>query len=327
MSSPNKRFICHSCTRPAKLLSRLISGVVLLFLFLYFFIFLLLLLRRELFFQFSLLLRGTLVFLCICGLWGVSSLLVFQYFLLQEFLAFHLLLRSSSAFLAIVLLFRGGFSPLHFWVFYFVKFLEGFPLVWFLTVQKVFYVYLLAVFLSEFLFYSILFGLIFVYFQMLSVVRRKDLLVLSRTESLGWSICLLSLLSGAFFIFILLYFVVMFLLIRSLVSLKIPSWDLSFFLISVPLGLSFLFKFLSLVFLLPLLRFILVLVLVLVSLSVLSLGLFMFSYCLKSSSSFGGGSSYLWLVFSLLLFLHQHSVSWARNSDIVVVKSWLFLAL
>ena len=106
-----------------------------------------------------------------------------NYFLLQEFLGFLFLIFFSMFIQYIILIIKVGISPFHFWVVSVFLNLDNYMLIWFLTFQKLPFVPVLLLLFKFIIFFLILLGIIFCYFQLINIKNYKTMLVLSSTES------------------------------------------------------------------------------------------------------------------------------------------------
>lgn len=189
--------------------------------------------------QISLVLCSTLLFLNLIFLNRSSIIFIFQYFLLQEFLGFHYLLRFFRLLQILILLIKGGYSPFFFWTLIFGEKLIGSVLSWFLTVQKLPTLILLLMLINNIFIYLFIMGLILVFLVYWLNYSFKFLLILSRVESLTWVFIM-------FFNNLLRVIIVFFyLLMVYFFSLRLINLDFILSLRRFPFSVPFILKILS----------------------------------------------------------------------------------
>nr|YP_009050207.1 NADH dehydrogenase subunit 2 [Nematodirus spathiger]AGZ64195.1 NADH dehydrogenase subunit 2 [Nematodirus spathiger] len=231
----------------------------------------------------SIFLLMTLLFVSLNkGLMSYSSL--FNYFVLQESLGLLFLLLTMGFFQFIVLLLKIGVSPLHFWIFSVLDGVYGFNLVWFLTFQKMPFLFVMLQFVYGMFVFVFVFGLLVCLFQMLLVKSFKSLLVLSSTESFNWMFLsfIFSFLSVVFlFVY---YLVLMIYLIPKFELLNVYSfvgWETVLVFLNMPFTVNFFIKIYSLISLLSFYSFFVLLTLMLLFLSMLSIGFWLVNLSVK----------------------------------------------
>lgn len=113
---------------------------------------------------------------------------LFNYFVLQERLGLLFLLFVGGYIQLLLLLLKVGVAPFHFWIFRVLNSVYGFNLVWFLTFQKLPFIFVIVQFITGLVLFVFLLGLILCLIQMFLVKNFKNLLILSSTESFNWVI-------------------------------------------------------------------------------------------------------------------------------------------
>nr|YP_009050219.1 NADH dehydrogenase subunit 2 [Nematodirus oiratianus]AGZ64207.1 NADH dehydrogenase subunit 2 [Nematodirus oiratianus] len=216
------------------------------------------------------------------GLMSYSSL--FNYFVLQESLGLLFLLLSFGFLQFILLLLKIGVSPLHFWIFSVLDGVYGFNLVWFLTFQKMPFLFVMMQFVYNVFVWVFVVGLLVCLLQMLLVKSLKNLLVLSSTESFNWMFLsfVFSFLS-VFFLF-LYYLVLMVMLIPKFEFLSVYNfvgWETALVFMNMPFSVNFFIKIYSLVSLLNMYSFFILLILMMLFLSVLSVSFWLINLSVK----------------------------------------------
>jgi len=247
------------------------------------------------FLQFSMLFSGTLIFLILIAMYGGWRNIIFNYFLLQEYLGLHYVLRVSSFIIFLVLIIKGGISPFLFWVFIMVDSLDGLLFSIFVSFQKV-YPLSLVLFLQGIIEKIFLLLRVFVVLLLYWInYSYKFLFVLSRGESLSWSVLFLQRNIERWFL-LLLYFYLIY-------TLRIRLRDINFLLrfMSFPWSLVFILKFFR-IFNLFYHFVVLYCLMVLVSLSVCGTSLIFILFFMKNSGKINF-SGFLIILFPFLLVL------------------------
>lgn len=203
---------------------------------------------------------------------------LFNYFVLQESLGLLFLIFSFRYFQLLIVIFKIGVSPFHFWIFRVTNRVFGFNLMWFLTFQKLpFLLIFLQLIVSKVVLLLIV-GLLVCLIQMLLMKSYKNLLILSSTESFNWVILgfLMSFLN-VLFVFIY-YFVLIVLLIPKFEFFRVRNfvgWETMLVFINLPFRVSFFVKIFSLSEILKVQGFSILLLLFIMFFSVLSIGFWM----------------------------------------------------
>ena len=174
---------------------------------------------------------------------------VVQYYLIQEICGyFFLLLGGYLSFF--ILMLKCGAAPLHFWIFSVVGALRGFVLVWFLTVQKLPYFFVMVGFCSGLFFYFLFMGAVFCYFQFFFLRYWSNMVLVVSTESFNWLLLLSVFVSRRVFFLSFIYYLVILLIIgfSSGVKNNYLGWEMVIIFFNVPFCVTFLLKILVLVF-------------------------------------------------------------------------------
>nr|YP_009310887.1 NADH dehydrogenase subunit 2 [Triodontophorus nipponicus]AOT98920.1 NADH dehydrogenase subunit 2 [Triodontophorus nipponicus] len=196
----------------------------------------------------SVFLLMTLVFVMLNKKTGSFSSL-FNYFVMQESLGLLFLMFSFSYFQLLMVMFKIGMAPFHFWIFSVTNGVYGFNLMWFLTFQKLPF---LLIFLQMMIFkliFLLMVGLFFCLFQMLLMKTYKNLLILSSTESFNW-ITLGFIMSFFNVVFIFMYYFLMMILVIpkfELVNMSsLIGWETMLIFMNLPFSVNFFVKIFSL---------------------------------------------------------------------------------
>lgn len=189
----------------------------------------------------------TIVFSFYMQLFSVSSVVVYNYVLLQEFLGLFFLLNYFSWLPVFSLLFKLGVSPFQYWVFYLVPFFSPSLLLWFLIFHKFVFLPLLLILIfniSTFLFL----GIFLVQLQFLGIRSFFSLVVLSSIESFSW-LLLLSIFSViSWWLLSFLYIFSLFVLLGGMFRSGYLSFPLVFLLVSFPSTINFILKYVVVLF-------------------------------------------------------------------------------
>nr|UDL72615.1 NADH dehydrogenase subunit 2 [Torquenema toraliforme] len=236
----------------------------------------------------SIFLLMTLVFVALNkSINSYSSL--FNYFVMQESLGLIFLMFSIGYFQIMIVMFKIGMAPFHFWIFSVTNSVVGFNLMWFLTFQKLPFLLIFLQMMVGKLIFLLMIGLMFCLFQMLLMKTYKNLLVLSSTESFNW-ITLGFMMSFLNILFIFLYYcVLMIMIIPKFEMLNINNfigWETMLVFMNLPFSVNFFVKIFSLSEILKVQSFGFLLLLFLMFFSALSLGFWMVNLSTKFYNSF-----------------------------------------
>lgn len=168
---------------------------------------------------------------------------------MQESLGLLFLIFSFRYFQLIILIFKIGMAPFHFWIFRVTNRVFGFNLIWFLTFQKLPFLLIFLQIMVGSLVFLLMVGLFFCLFQMLLVKTYKNLLILSSTESFNW-ITLGFLISFLNVLFIFVYYFVLIIIVIPKFEvfnvINFVGWETMLIFINLPFRVNFFVKIFSL---------------------------------------------------------------------------------
>nr|YP_010519784.1 NADH dehydrogenase subunit 2 [Cloacina communis]UXP34561.1 NADH dehydrogenase subunit 2 [Cloacina communis] len=174
---------------------------------------------------------------------------LFNYFVMQESLGLLFLMFSFGYFQLLIVMFKIGMAPFHFWIFSVTNGVYGFNLMWFLTFQKLPFLLIFLQLMVGKLIFLLMIGLLFCLFQMLLMKTFKNLLILSSTESFNWiTMGFLMSFLNILFIFIY-YFVLMVMVIPKFEFFNINNfigWETMLIFMNLPFSVNFFVKIFSL---------------------------------------------------------------------------------
>nr|UDL72543.1 NADH dehydrogenase subunit 2 [Oesophagostomoides longispicularis] len=209
---------------------------------------------------------------------------LFNYFVMQESLGLFFLMFSFGYFQLLIVMFKIGMAPFHFWIFSVTNGVLGFNLMWFLTFQKLPFLLIFLQMMVGKLIYLLMVGLFFCLFQMLLMKTYKNLLILSSTESFNWiTLGFLMSFLNVLFIFIY-YFVLMVLVIPKFEFMNLGNfvgWETMLIFMNLPFSVNFFVKIFSLSEILKVQSFGFLFLLFLMFFSVLSLSFWMVNLSTK----------------------------------------------
>ena len=210
---------------------------------------------------------------------------LFNYFVIQERLGLLFLIFSFGYLQSLVLIFKIGIAPFHFWIFRVLNNVYSFNLMWFLTFQKLPFLLVYLQIIFNKLIYLLILGLFFCLVQMLLIKTYKNLLILSSTESFNWiTVGFIMSFLNVLFIF-LYYFLLMFFVIPKFelinVNYNFLGWETVLIFINLPFRVSFFVKVFTLSEVLKMQRFNFLLLLLIMCFSVLSLSFWMINLSTK----------------------------------------------
>lgn len=203
---------------------------------------------------------------------------LFNYFVMQESLGLLFLIFSFGFMQLLIVIFKIGIAPLHFWIFRVTNRVFGFNLMWFLTFQKLPFLLIFLQIIVRGVIYLLILGLLFCLFQILLIKTYKNLLILSSTESFNW-ITLGFLISFLNILFIFVYYFLLILIIIPKFEFfnvsNFVGWETILIFINLPFRVNFFVKIFSLSEILKVHRFNFLFLLFLIFFSVLSLRFWM----------------------------------------------------
>nr|UXK95582.1 NADH dehydrogenase subunit 2 [Macropostrongyloides lasiorhini] len=231
----------------------------------------------------SIFLMMTLVFVALSkGMNSYGSL--FNYFVLQESLGLFFLMFSYGYLQILIIMFKIGMAPFHFWIFSVTNSILGFNLMWFLTFQKLPFLLIFLQMMVGKLIFLLMLGLLFCLFQMLLMKTYKNLLILSSTESFNW-ITLGFVMSFLNILFIFMYYCLLMVMIIPKFELfninNFMGWETMLVFMNLPFSVNFFVKIFSLSEILKVQSFSFLLLLFLMFFSALSLGFWMVNLSTK----------------------------------------------
>nr|AHA52616.1 NADH dehydrogenase subunit 2 [Chabertia ovina] len=203
---------------------------------------------------------------------------LFNYFVMQESLGLLFLMFSFGYIQLLIVMFKIGMAPFHFWIFSVMNGVFGFNLMWFLTFQKLPFLLIFLQLMVGQLFYLLMIGLLFCLFQMLLMKMYKNLLILSSTESFNWIVL------GLMFSFLNVLFVFMYYLILMIMVIpkfeffnvnNFVGWETMLIFMNLPFSVNFFVKIFSLSEVLKVYGFNFLFLLFMMFFSVLSLSFWM----------------------------------------------------
>nr|YP_009131594.1 NADH dehydrogenase subunit 2 [Strongylus equinus]AJG02960.1 NADH dehydrogenase subunit 2 [Strongylus equinus] len=214
---------------------------------------------------------------------------LFNYFVMQESLGLLFLIFSFGYFQLLILMFKIGMAPFHFWLFSVTNSVYGFNLMWFLTFQKLPFLLIFLQLMVNKLILLLMLGLFMCLFQMLLMKTYKNLLILSSTESFNW-ITLGFVMSFFNVLMIFMYYMFLMLLIIPKFEMfnvsNFLGWETMLVFMNLPFSVNFFVKIFSLSEILKMHSFSILLLLFMMFFSVLSLSFWMVNLSTKFFMSF-----------------------------------------
>nr|UDL72555.1 NADH dehydrogenase subunit 2 [Oesophagostomoides stirtoni] len=230
---------------------------------------------------------------------------LFNYFVMQESLGLLFLMFSFGYFQLLIVMFKIGMAPFHFWIFSVTNGVFGFNLMWFLTFQKLPFLLIFLQMMVGNLVYLLMIGLFFCLFQMLLMKTYKNLLILSSTESFNW-ITLGFLMSFLNILFIFVYYLVLMVMVIPKFEFinvnNFVGWETMLIFMNLPFSVNFFVKIFSLSEVLKIQSFSFLFLLFMMFFSVLSLSFWMVNLSTKYYSLYKY-SKELFLFFLPLTFM------------------------
>nr|AGY95426.1 NADH dehydrogenase subunit 2 [Hypodontus macropi] len=174
---------------------------------------------------------------------------LFNYFVMQESLGLIFLMFSFGYLQALIVMFKIGMAPFHFWIFSVTNSVFSFNLMWFLTFQKLPFLLIFLQMMVGKLIFLLMLGLLFCLFQMLLMKTYKNLLILSSTESFNW-ITLGFMMSILNILFVFIYYCVLMVMIIPKFELfnisNFVGWETMLVFMNLPFSVNFFVKIFSL---------------------------------------------------------------------------------
>lgn len=177
-----------------------------------------------------------------------NIVVIFNYFVLQEVIGLFFLMFFFGFFQFIIIIFKLGVSPFHFWIFSILDLLSRYGLIWFLTFQKLPFLVIILQLFWLLRMYLFILGIIFCYVQMIFYKSYKKLFLVSSVESFNWLLLIVFFSFFNFFVFIIFYFFIIFYLLLKLGVLECGSvgWEVTLIFLNIPFSINFLVKIISL---------------------------------------------------------------------------------
>nr|WAX01701.1 NADH dehydrogenase subunit 2 [Philometra sp. HZ-2022] len=169
-----------------------------------------------------------------------------NYFIIQESGGLIFLFFSGSVLQFLMLLVMSGVAPLHFWIFSVGLDLKGIMLVWFLLVQKLPFLPIIAAIYEFVYFYILIFGLLVCHLQYLVLSSDAKMIMISSTESFSWLVVMLCWGYVSYVFLVGVYVLGMMILLKSTSKdtyVNSLGWSGLLVLMNFPLGLVFLSKY------------------------------------------------------------------------------------
>nr|UDL72603.1 NADH dehydrogenase subunit 2 [Paramacropostrongylus typicus] len=209
---------------------------------------------------------------------------LFNYFVMQESLGLVFLMFSYGYFQLLVVMFKIGMAPFHFWIFSVTNGVFGFNLMWFLTFQKLPFLLIFLQMMVSKLVFVLMLGLFFCLFQMLLMKTYKNLLILSSTESFNWiTLGFMMSFFNILFIFVY-YFVLMVMVIPKFELFNVSNfigWETMLIFMNLPFSVNFFVKIFSLSEIFKVQSFSFLFLLLMMFFSALSLGFWLINLSTK----------------------------------------------
>nr|YP_009024214.1 NADH dehydrogenase subunit 2 [Oesophagostomum asperum]AGL61156.1 NADH dehydrogenase subunit 2 [Oesophagostomum asperum] len=233
---------------------------------------------------------------------------LFNYFVMQESLGLIFLMFSFGYMQLMILMFKIGMAPFHFWIFSVTNGVFGFNLMWFLTFQKLPFLLIFLQLMVGKLVWLLMIGLMFCLFQMLLMKTYKNLLILSSTESFNWiTLGFLMSFLNVLFLFIY-YFILMLMIIPKFEDMNVfnyVGWETMLIFMNLPFSVNFFVKIFSLSEILKVQGMFFIFLLFLMFFSVLSLSYWMVNLSSKFSMiyKYNKGLFFMMVPFTMMVLI------------------------
>ena len=227
---------------------------------------------------------------------------IVSYYVLQEVCGYYFLVFNNWKLQFLLLMLKSGSAPFHFWLFRVLGNIKKWYLLWFLTLQKLPYFFVLVNFCGDFFFIFLFFGIVFCYFQVFLLRNFSDIIIVFSTESFNWLLLLSVFSLNEVFFVVFFYYFVMFFIISYINSgsLSFFSYETIFVFFNVPLSLTFFVKVLLFFSSGYFVGYFYLFLLLIIPLMSLSIGYLFF--CISMSSFFVGIMYYDYFVYVLFSF-------------------------
>nr|YP_009059436.1 NADH dehydrogenase subunit 2 [Philometroides sanguineus]AIN37111.1 NADH dehydrogenase subunit 2 [Philometroides sanguineus] len=193
----------------------------------------------------SVFVMSAIVFIWMGKMFGSVSGIV-NYFIIQESMGLLFLFLSGSMLQFMLLLIKSGVSPFHFWIFSVGLDLKDFMLMWFLVIQKLPFIPVIACLYEWVYFYVLVLGLFICHLQYFVLSSDSKMVMISSTESFGWLILLLCWGYWSYLVLVGFYMMAMMILLGGLSKdfyAGSIGWEGVLMFMNFPLGLVFLSKY------------------------------------------------------------------------------------
>lgn len=182
----------------------------------------------------------TMIFIYMIKYDGLEST---RYFVVQEIIGFLFIILVFDVLQSLFLILKIGFSPFHFWIFMVIDGCKGFLFLWFLTIQKMPYIFSILYVYRNIIYFLVLFGILVCVVQVYFMSNRKYLYFVNSTDSARWIFL-------GILMFFFEFFVVYFFYVMSLVFILFYfnylnfdlNWELALFVMNIPLSINFFIK-------------------------------------------------------------------------------------
>nr|BAV81413.1 NADH dehydrogenase subunit 2 [Litomosoides sigmodontis] len=230
-----------------------------------------------------------------------------SYYIVQEVCGYYFLVFDSWKLQFMFLMLKCGCAPFHFWLFSVISGIDKWFVLWFLTIQKLPYLFVLVNFCSDFFFFIIFFGMVVCYLQFFLLRGYRDMLLVISTESFNW-LLLVGLFSfNELFFYVFFYYFIFFLVVFYVYDCDYGSlsYEILFVLFNVPMSITFFLKVLLVFGSWSFVGIYYYLLMILMPLMSLGVGYFFFVY---SMSGYNYGTKYydyffyIFFCFSFLSF-------------------------
>nr|ADN52149.1 NADH dehydrogenase subunit 2 [Loa loa] len=175
---------------------------------------------------------------------GSSFSCLVNYYVIQEVCGYYFLVFDNWKLQFFLLMLKSGSAPFHFWLFSVLSGMKSWFILWFLTLQKLPYFFVLVNFCSDFFFLFLFFGIIFCYFQFFFLRGYVDMLVVGSTESFNWLLLLGMFSFNEVYLLFFFYYFVMVVVISYIYNNNLNFFSLEMLMVffNVPMSITFFLK-------------------------------------------------------------------------------------
>lgn len=167
-----------------------------------------------------------------------------NYFVIQEVLGIIFLFFSSSLLQLLLLSLKIGVAPFHFWIFSILLNIYDSNLLWFLTFQKIPFIFVFfQLFFYKFIIFLFL-GLLLCYFQIFLLKNYKFIIRISSTERFNWFLLVLFFsFRNSLFLFLYYFFIILLLLFKvRQFFYGFGNWETVLLFLNIPFSATFFVK-------------------------------------------------------------------------------------